>query len=111
LQFGSKGVSCGWYNLRHDPVCIAKTTHIGQNLKICWKKTQAGIGTKRAGIGPNRFFCGAGKRSIWKINLLQTRTRETVDCVASHHNIGYQTTWAKTPGKKKKQVGQNQLQR
>jgi len=34
--------------------------------------------------------------------LLQTKTRETVDCVVSHHNKGYQTTWAKTPGKKKK---------
>jgi hypothetical protein len=43
--------------------------------------------------------------------LFQTRTRETVDCVASNHNIGYEATWAKTPSGGKKDLGQNNLQR
>ena len=43
--------------------------------------------------------------------LLQTRARETIDCVASNHNIGYQATWAKTPSGGKKDLGQNNLQR
>ena len=92
-------VKCGWYNLHHDPVCIAKKRNLGRS----WNIVEKNQGAKRAGIGANRAgipiplistkdklsLCGARKPSIRTFMLLQTRTCETVDCmvITSQHRI------------------------
>ena len=77
-------------------------------------KSQSEIGANRAGNHhwfprmTNCFLCW--KTFNLKNMLLQTRTRETVDCVVSHHNIGYQASWAKTPSGGKNTSGKNIFQ-
>ena len=112
-------VKCGWYNLHHDPVCIAKKRNLGRS----WNIVEKNQGAKRAGIGANRAgipipliskkdklsFCGARKPSIRTFMLLQTRTCETVDCmvITSQHRISSKPD--QNPFMREKDFGQNRI--
>ena len=46
------------------------------------------------------------QKGLGKKKPEEARIRETVDCVASHHNVRYQAAWTKTSSGRKNNFGQ-----